>query len=330
MSYNRLENPLVSIITVNFNQPEVTEALLLSLQKVSYSRIEILLVDNGSKRDCSHLQKKFPGIRFIKSRQNLGFAGGNNLGIKQAKGDYILLLNNDTEVDPGFLEPMLGLFREVPKLGIVSPLLIFYDSRLVQYAGSKGINFFTGRGQKIGYKQAIETINLNARPTDLGHGAAMLFPKQLIEEVGYLPEVYFLYYEEHDWCEACKRAGYKVYFQGASKVYHKESVSVGKLNPLKTYYLNRNRLLFLKRNARGLQKACAMAFYLLLAFPKRISTHLLKGEKEHVTALKNALLWNLKGKNTTATRFFNRKALNNFKHERFKAKATGILSGKRD
>jgi GT2 family glycosyltransferase len=324
------ENPLVSIITVNFNQPEVTEDLLLSLRKVSYPNIEALVVDNGSKRNCSHLQERYPEVHFIQSRQNLGFAGGNNLGIRQAKGKYILLLNNDTEVDSHFLEPMLRLFEDIPKLGIVSPMLVFYDTGLVQYAGAKGINYFTGRGKKIGFKQAQETISPQARPTGLGHGAAMLFPKKLIDKVGYLPEIYFLYYEEHDWCEACKRAGYKVYFQGASKVYHKESVSVGKLNPLKTYYLNRNRLLFIQRNAHGLQKTCAIAFYLLLAFPKNLIKHTLKGEKEHALALKKVLRWHIKRKADSFKTLFNQKNFTSKSHERFKAKATGILPGKRD
>lgn len=286
--------PLVSIVTVNFNQPEVTAALLASLQKVSYPAIETLVVDNGCEKGCSYLKADFPEVHFLESKQNLGFAGGNNLGIRQAKGQYILLLNNDTEVAPDFLEPMLALFHEIPMLGIVSPLLLYHETGQVQYAGSKGINYFTGRGKKIGNRQSEDQVNKEAQPTDLGHGAAMLFPKRLIEEVGYLPEVYFLYYEEHDWCEASKRAGYKVFFQGASRVYHKESVSVGKANPLKTYYLNRNRLLFIKRNARGLQKVSALAFYFLLAFPKNMLQHLMKGEKAHASALWKALQWHLK------------------------------------
>ena len=286
--------PLVSIVTVNFNQPEVTEALLASLQKVSYPALEVLVVDNGCEKGCVHLKKEYPEVHFLESKQNLGFAGGNNLGIRQASGQYILLLNNDTEVTPNFLEPMLELFEQIPMLGIVSPLLLYQETGQVQYAGAQGINYFTGRGKKIGHKQAEESVIKKARPTDLGHGAAMLFPKKLVEEIGYLPEIYFLYYEEHDWCEACKRAGYKVYFQGASRVFHKESVSVGKANPLKTYYLNRNRLLFIQRNARGLQKVSALAFYALLAFPKNLIQHLLKGERAHASALWKAMKWHLK------------------------------------
>lgn len=286
--------PLVSIVTVNFNQPEVTSALLASLQKISYPAFEILVVDNGSEKGCRHLKTTYPEVHFLESKKNLGFAGGNNLGIRQAKGRYILLLNNDTEVDAGFLEPMVELFEQVPELGIVSPLLLYHDTRLVQYAGSGGINYFTGRGKKIGNKQPEEKVGKLARQTALAHGAAMLFPRKLIEEVGYLPEIYFLYYEEHDWCEACKRAGYKIFFQGASRVYHKESISVGRANPLKTFYLNRNRLLFIRRNAPALQKVCGLVFYALLAFPKNMLLHLLKGEGRHASALWLALLWHLK------------------------------------
>ena len=284
--------PLVSVVTVNFNQPEVTEALLNSLSQISYPNVEVLVVDNGCDKGCAHLRSHFPKVQFLESQQNLGFAGGNNFGILQAKGEFILLLNNDTEVEAGFLEPMISLFNEVPRLGIVSPLLLYYGTDLVQYAGASAINYFTGRGHKIGHKEKVKEAFHKAYPTQLAHGAAMLFPKSLINEIGLLPERYFLYYEEHDWCEACKRAGYQVYFQGASRVFHKESVSVGKANPLKTYYLNRNRLLFIKRNANGFQKYVALAFYLFLAFPKNLLSFSLKGQRKHREALVKALGWN--------------------------------------
>lgn len=285
--------PLVSIITVNFNQPDLTEELLHSLQKISYPNVEVLVVDNGCEQDCSHLQQRFPAIRFLKSSRNLGFAGGNNLAIRQAQGEYILLLNNDTEVDPGFLEPMIDLYNHVPELGIVSPLIIYYGKNQIQYAGATSINLFNGRGRKLGHKKPIDKTYEQAYPTALGHGAAMLFPARLINEIGLLPEEYFLYYEEHDWSEACKRAGYRIFFQGTSKVYHKESATTGSASPLKTYYLNRNRLLFIKRNARGYQKYIAILFFLLLAFPKNMLGYLLAGKWAHARALWAALHWHV-------------------------------------
>lgn len=285
--------PLISIVTVNFNQPEITAALLLSLQKITWPCIEIFVVDNGCQRGCLHLKDEFPEVKFLVSNTNLGFAGGNNLALRQAKGKYILLLNNDTEVAPDFLEPMAALFKTVPKLGIVSPLIIYEEGKLIQYAGAKAINLFTGRGRKVGNKQPVSPGYEKAYPTELGHGAAMMFPRHLLKELGYLPEEYFLYYEEHDWTEAAKRAGYKVYFQGASKVYHKESVSVGKANPLKTYYMNRNRLLFIQRNAGGFEKLSAQLFYLFLAFPKSMIRHAIAGEGDHIKALLRVLKWHL-------------------------------------
>lgn len=310
--------PLVSVITVNFNQPEVTAQLLLSLEKISYPSIEVFVVDNGCEKGCLHLKKTFPEAKFLESSRNLGFAGGNNLAIKQAKGEFILLLNNDTEVAPDFLEPMTELFQKVPKLGIVSPLIIYEEGKLIQYAGAKAINLFTGRGKKIGNKQEVSPLYEKAEPTELAHGAAMMFPRFLINELGYLPEEYFLYYEEHDFCEAAKRAGYKIYFQGASKVYHKESISVGKANALKTYYMNRNRLLFIQRNAGGFQKFTAQLFYLLLAFPKNLIRHLLSGEGEHVKALIKALTWHLHRKVSFTKYLLSVNALKTGSHEPFK------------
>src|SRR5690349_8200220 len=113
--------PRVSIITINYNQTNVTAALLESLRYVTYPDVEVIVVDNGSPDDATAvITKNYPEVTFIRSDMNLGFAGGNNLGIKAATGQYLFFLNNDTEVDPGFLEPMVGLFTSNPQAGVAS------------------------------------------------------------------------------------------------------------------------------------------------------------------------------------------------------------------
>jgi GT2 family glycosyltransferase len=111
--------PLVSVVTINFNQTAVTRDLLVSLRNISYPAIEIIVVDNGS-RDTSvqSLKQEFPEINLIITGKNLGFAGGNNVGIKDAKGEYILLVNNDVEVTPGFLEPLVETLQQQPGAGV--------------------------------------------------------------------------------------------------------------------------------------------------------------------------------------------------------------------
>lgn len=118
--------PKVSIITVNFNQAAVTCQLLDTLRKVSYSNVEVWVVDNGSTEPAGHIAQSYPEVHFIRSEKNLGFAGGNNLALTQATGDYLMLINNDTEAPQDFLQPLLETFSQYPDAGIVSPRLLFF------------------------------------------------------------------------------------------------------------------------------------------------------------------------------------------------------------
>lgn len=287
--------PLVSIISVNYKQTEVTFQLLESLDKISYKNIEIIIVDNGSEDDFEdQITKRYPQIKFISSAVNLGFAGGNNLGIKQAKGKYLLFLNNDTEVEPQFLEPLVNQLELDPTIGIASPKIIYFDSgNLIQYAGSTGINSYTGRGSKIGHKIQNSVAFDHIMTTQLAHGAAMIVPMKVIQKVGLIPEVFFLYYEEHDWTEMIKRAGYKVLYVGTSTIYHKESLSVGKESALKTYYMTRNRLLFIRRNAIGIKKMASLLFFTFFAIPSNTLRLLLRAKFELLVSFYKGIGWNL-------------------------------------
>jgi GT2 family glycosyltransferase len=286
--------PRVSIITINYNQLHHTLALLDSLQHVTYPDVEVIVVDNKSLNDpTQEIKSKYPHVQVIASSTNLGFAGGNNLGIKGSTGDYILFLNNDTEVEPGFLEPMVDLFEQNPKAGAVSSKILYHSSpNIIQYAGSTCINPMTGRNKGIGYMEKDLGQHDQVRETDLAHGCSMMVPKKVIEKVGLMPELFFLYYEEIDWCESIKRSGYKIYYVPGSRVFHKESMSVGKNSTLKTYYMTRNRLLYIRRNSSGLSKMVAMAFFVLFAFPKNLVTYLYQREIEHVKAFCKGCLWN--------------------------------------
>jgi GT2 family glycosyltransferase len=302
--------PLVSVISVNYNQAQITIETIESLKKVSYPNLEIIIVDNASKEAPDVIEKKINDITFIRSEKNLGFAGGNNLGIQAAKGKYILFLNSDTEVDKDFLQPLVGLLKENPDIGIISPKLIYFFSKnqsLIQYAGSNPINLFTARGSSIGYKkQDNENFN-RIYETNLPHGAAMMLPMRVIREVGLMPEIYFLYYEEHDWAYMIKRKGYKIYYCGESTVYHKESMSVGKNNPIKVYYMNRNRLIFVRRNAKPLIAIVSFIFYSLVALPVNILKFLLKGEIKFIEKIMKAYFWNITHYNVKVNPYLNKK-----------------------
>ncbi len=247
---NTTTHPLVSIITVNYEQVQVTLDLLQSLDQITYPNYEVIVVDNGSQKSPSIAEViKHRNARIIYSKENLGFAGGNNLGVEAAHGEYLLFINNDTEVPVDFLEPLVDTFRTHPDAGMVSPKIkYFHTPDTIQYAGYNPINKMTLRGEPVGKNQKDAPEYNQFTKTNFAHGAAMMVPRKVIEEVGTMFEDYFLYYEELDWAARIKKAGYNIYYNPASYILHKESMSVGKQSAFKLYYLTRNRILFARRN----------------------------------------------------------------------------------
>lgn len=268
--------PKVSIITINYNQASVTMECLKSLQRITYPNYEIIVVDNGSLTEHRIDTKAFPHIRFIQSPINLGFSGGNNLAIKHSFSDYILLLNNDTVVPNNFLEPLVNTMITQPDAGIVSPKIIYFNTdHCIQYAGTSSISPLTCRGKTTGYHEK-DTGQYDVEiATPLAHGACMLIKRQVVERIGLLNEAYFLYYEEYDFCERAKKAGYHVYYNGHSHILHKESMSVGKNSSLKSFYMARNRILFALLNFDGIQKYISIIYYLMFALPKNVIKEML-------------------------------------------------------
>ena len=287
------QHPMVSIVSVNYDQPQVTCEMLESLRNVTYPNFETFIVDNASPTTSPYvIKEKYPEVQLIISETNLGFAGGNNIALKQAKGDYVLLLNNDTEVKPDFLDSLVELMESNEKIGIVSSkILYFYEDNVIQYAGASPIDPITSRGRHYGYKEIDTGQHDKITETAYPHGACMMIRKSVLEELGLLYEGYFLYYEELDFAERVKRAGYKIYFQPNSSILHKESISTGKNSPLKTYYMNRNRLLFLRRNSNGITFLLATTYFLLISLPK--NTFKYSFNKKHLSALYRGLAWNI-------------------------------------
>ncbi len=285
--------PKVSIITINFNGTAVTAELLQSLEKITYPDIEVVVVDNSTKTPGHELPIRFPWIKYLETGENRGFAGGNNQGIELATGDYIFLLNNDTEVAPDFLEPLVARMQSDTTIGVVCPKILYFDEPdTIQFAGFLPINPITGRGFSIGYLEKDKGQYNEARPTSRAHGAAMMFSRAAMEKVGLMAELFFLYYEEMDYCERFKRAGYTIWYEPKSKIWHKESISTGKGSTLKTYYYGRNRLLYLRRNTFGFQRVLMYLYYFIIAVPKNLLGYLIKGDTAHLKAFWQGLAWN--------------------------------------
>ena len=244
------------------------------------------MVDNASTQDeASIISEKFPHIKVIRSTQNIGFAGGNNLGIKEAKGKYILLINNDTYFKEFNITPLIERLESSDKIGIVCPKLRFaWGNNPIQYAGYTSISPITVRNEAIGFGQNDHGQYDTAHPTPYAHGAAMLIKREAIKKVGLMPECFFLYYEEIDWSMMFTRAGYEIWYDPACTVYHKESQTTGQNSPLRTYYITRNRLLLVKRNYKGINKYLSYIYLIGIVAPRDIIKFTLQGRLNLVKA----------------------------------------------
>lgn len=287
-----MKHPRVSIITVNYKQPTVTCELLDSIASLRYPNLETIIVDNGQTYDDSPLYRiHLPNVKVLNVEENVGFAKGNNIGIRAATGDYLFLLNNDTEISDGVIEGLISVFKE-ELVGAVSPVLRYYSNDEIQYAGFTEINAFTGRNSLI---QVISEDQLTDTPYI--HGAALMIPKSVIQECGEMPEDYFLYYEELDWSRIIRGKGYSLKVLHSVSVLHKESTSTGKNSPLKVYYQTRNRIHFM-RKVNGNQWIIFLCYFLLISSPKNLITHLFLGRMKHFSAFYKAFFHGLISRKT--------------------------------
>ncbi len=277
----------ISIITVNYNGLKDTCELIESLQKHVSLPYEIIVVDNASKKnEAEILQQKYPHVIAIRSEKNLGFSGGNNLGISKAKGKYIFLLNNDTFIEENTFHYLIEKLESSPQVGAASPKIKFaFPPRNIQFAGYIPLSQITLRNDLIGFGEADNKQFDTPIRTPYCHGAAMMVKKEVIEKVGYMPEIYFLYYEELDWSTQIGKAGYELWYEPRCTVYHKESQSTGQQSYLRTFYLIRNRLLYAWRNRYGVTRWIAVLYQLFIAAPKNSMIFLLKGRNDLVKAV---------------------------------------------
>ena len=289
------DNPLVSIVTLNWNQTAITCEFLESTRQLTYKNFEILVCDMGSDIDPTQKIKEAAYINttVLRSETNLGFTGGNNWGMRQANGDFIFIVNNDTEVTPDLLDVLLEPFYQDASIGVTCPKIRFYHQPdVIQYAGFNPIDVYTGRTTAVGTMEQDKGQHNISGYTHGAHGCAMMLKKEVIDRVGMFPEKFFIYYEEWDWSARILKEGYKIFYQSKGLIFHKESITMGKQSAIKVYYHTRNRILYMRRNTNTLQFLLFCMFFTLVSTPKAIVKFSLNNQMAHLKSFLKGVTWN--------------------------------------
>ncbi|MAS35257.1 MAG: glycosyl transferase [Anaerolineaceae bacterium] len=252
------QQPDVSIIVLNYNRREDTLECLRSLQHQTYLYTRVILVDNASTDGTVEaVRSLYPMVEVIETGQNLGFTGGNNVGIQHALddgADYILLLNNDTVVAPDMIEQMVSVMEQDSSVAITGPTIYYYEQpEMIWSAGGsidwkRGLTFMVGEGEEDKGQFGTEP-----REVEFATGCALMVRRDVWEQVGLLDDTFFMYYEEVEWCVRARRHGMKIVHVPMAMMWHKISLQGRETTPGAYYYLTRNRLLFLSQSHASLQ-----------------------------------------------------------------------------
>jgi GT2 family glycosyltransferase len=246
----------VAILILNWNGLDFSRSCLESLRKVDFPDFKVILVDNASQNEEGKtLKQLFPEIELLQNSENLGFAGGNNIGIMYALEQgytHLMLLNNDTVVEPDFLGEMLLKFRQDPNLGVVQPLILFlHDQKIIWSAGGKWVPAL-GRAITLGDRAPVSDYRHKKATLDWATGCCMLITREAILKAGLLNEQYFVYFEDVEWSLRFKKAGYDISLAEKALIYHeagassKKTHSEGTLSPKVFYFHVRNQFLLLR------------------------------------------------------------------------------------
>lgn len=275
--------PQVAIIILTWNQRDVTLECLASIEELDYpaERLHIIVVDNGSADGTSRaIRQRYPSVTVISNGENLGFAEGNNVGIRHAlqkAPDYVMLLNNDTVLDPSMLNELLAVIESAPTIGIVGPKMLYFDRPDVIWCAGNRIDWRTGETTRLYAEQHDPGSDEEPREVDFITACAICLRREVIEAIGLLDPRFFIYYEETDWCRRAHAAGWRILYVPRARLWHKVSAAMGVASPATEYYMTRNMLLFLTKHRRGLKRWCSLA----LAIGRNLRTIAAYSAKPH-------------------------------------------------
>jgi GT2 family glycosyltransferase len=268
----KIENPLVYAIVLNWNGYEDTKRCVESLINVSYQNLNIVIVDNCSTDGSPDLIRSvYPGMDFLQSDINGGYASGMNLGAKYAvekKADYILLLNNDTVFEKDFLKEMLSVFESDNKIGIISPKVLYMDNPEEIYCAGGKYRGWACVGKNRYQHRNRTKYGIISEEISFAEGCCLIIKREVFEKIGFISEEYFMYFEDLDF-SARARNKFKIWYESKSIIYHKAGAgkAIGDYTPLYSFYFTRNRLLFY-RHSNLLAKIYAVIFSLAIVILK--------------------------------------------------------------
>ena len=296
----KINKPSIAVILVNWKKYNLTSNCIDSLNKSNYKNFKIILVDNEySEKSLIELKNKHKELLVFKEKNNLGFAGGNNIGIRYALEndyDYIMLLNNDTEVKENFILPLVERIEKDHFLGAVQPLILNFSNKSIIWNAGGKLNKFLGLTSTRLNNNKLNSSIVFDDYTDWISGCCILIKSEILTKVGLLDEKFFNYYEDVDWSLRMKNLGYDLGFVKESIIYHhgssssKNKKNTGGLISSKIHYFNiRNHILLLKKHKNlfnffgivffQIIKITSYIFYFLIRFRFNKLTMVLKGLK---------------------------------------------------
>lgn len=267
MSHSDLADfPSLAIIIVNWNSFEVTANCLETLRILEYPNYKTVVVDNGSNDDSvAELGKRFPEVILLQNSENLGFTGGNNTGIQYALDqgfEYIMLLNNDTLVPPGFASSLIGRLEANPQLGAVQPKIMYNQERHVIWNAGGIFEPFFFLFKTCGLDETDQGQYDTPGEVDWITGCCFLTRRSIVEKIGLLDQKFFIYYEDSDWSFKIKQLGYRLFYEPSALVYHEVGMSnqnrkdhnEGAVSPFTYYQIIRNHIYMVRRYSKGFNK----------------------------------------------------------------------------